>query len=81
MLAELDNYDWQEVFKYAEPDSLNKCAGDEAVSNAGFSREDVVAILHYEDGINDEKNWEMLGFVRDGRWFYISAGCDYSGWG
>jgi len=81
MLEPLNNYDWEEVFKYAEGGYISPAIGDDIVNTNGFVREDVVAILHYEDGENDCSNWEMIGFLRDGRWFFISAGCDYTGWG
>jgi len=81
VLEELKSEDWAEVFKYALGDKVSQCVGDLEVAVNGFTRNDVVTILHATEGENDGPNWEALGFVRDGRWFYISAGCDYTGWG
>lgn len=64
-LAELAaSYDWQEAFKYAE----------------GFGLDDVAKVTAHRNGENDEQNWLMYGELRDGRHFYLSAGCDYTGW-
>lgn len=79
MLETLSNYDWEEVFKYADP------AWVEGASKTGkggtFEREDVEEILASEVGENDGDEWLMVGRLKDGRWFSIHAGCDYTGWG
>lgn len=77
MLKELDNYDWEEVFKYARPEICEGYTG----TNKEFDREDVEFIYSRVEGINDEENWSMIGKLKDSRVFYISAGCDYTGWG
>jgi hypothetical protein len=46
-----------------------------------FTREDVKQILSLAWGENDGPNWLMTGQLNDGRFFKISAGCDYTGWG
>lgn len=33
-----------------------------------------------EDGENDGEEWLCVGRLKDGRWFILSAGCDYTGW-
>jgi len=65
MLHELDNGDWEEAFKYAN----------------GFDREDVVEIHGFIEGENDGDPWRTYGKLRDGRYFYLEAWCDYTGWG
>lgn len=57
--------DWVEVFNW---------------SDQGFKPEDVVYIVKAIEGENDGADWEMVGRLKDGRWFYIHAGCDYTGW-
>lgn len=32
-------------------------------------------------GEADEANWHWILKLKDGRWAYMTAGCDYSGWG
>lgn len=63
-LKMLDDYDWREAFCYAK----------------GFGTEDVVEIIDFRGGENDEANWIMYGRLKDGRYFGLSAGCDYTGW-
>ena len=77
MLPELDICDWEEVFKYATPDSVV----GESVDTTPFSRDDVVQILHSEEGENDGPDWIVAGILQDGRYFVLRAGCDYTGWG
>lgn len=47
MLKELDNYDWQEVFKYANPEVA--CPGM-TVDTSRFTRDDVETVIDMEDG-------------------------------
>lgn len=63
-LSILAEYDWQEAFRYAD----------------GFGADDVAEIADLREGENDEYNWLMYGVLKDGRHFYLSAGCDYTGW-
>lgn len=96
MLKELENdRSWRYVFEYAgtpaEPDYwVTNAKGDGVVvlrcvnatcSTDPFGREDVVRIIGTVEGEPDTKDWEIAGQLRDGRWFYLSAGCDYTGWG
>lgn len=62
----IDNdYNLQESLKYAE----------------GFSPDDISEILKQSDGENDGPDWCFLFQLRDGRYAYLQAGCDYTGWG
>lgn len=76
MKEELNNYDWEEVFGYNSPD---RCVKDDA-DTSSFSREDVAEIIGMEDGYNDGDNWIGLFRLLDGRFVFIRAGCDYTGW-
>lgn len=42
--------------------------------------EDVKKILAVIEGTNDEESWHWLVELRDGRYAYITGGCDYTGW-
>lgn len=88
MLDKLNNYDWDEVFKYATPTICEakhvhkpEATITSSVSTAGFTREDVELIIAMEDGSNEGPNWLGLFHLKDGRFAFISAGCDYTGWG
>lgn len=88
MLPELDDYDWREAFGYAgEPDT--QAYGDVRIEGAvpgqkydltPFTREDVSEIAALREGENDERPWLIYGRLKDGRWFYLEASCDYTGW-
>jgi len=59
------SYDTKEVFKYAE----------------GWTAEDVDRVLWDQEGENDGREWAALCLLKDGRWSFVEAGCDYTGWG
>jgi hypothetical protein len=88
MLPELEDYDWKEAFAYAgDPTGTNRTAmpiqarfTEGTVSTTPILREDVTEIKHSSNGENDERAWIMVGKVKDGRWFFLCAGCDYTGW-
>lgn len=87
MIEELDDSDWQEAFKYASnPDperpSLLKTDFDPVRLKANpFTREDVVEIYAMQVGENDGPAWIMGGRLKDKRYFFLTASCDYTGWG
>lgn len=58
------DYDWQCAFEHA----------------GEFGIKDVAEVLGFREGENDGANWLMYGVLNDGRYFYLSAGCDYTGW-
>lgn len=77
MIERLNDYDWQEAFEYANPYPAVP-GGD--VGTSPFFREDVVEIAGAEEGLNDGEEWRIYGRLGDGRWFYLEAWCDYTGW-
>lgn len=56
--------DWEEAFSYAN----------------GFGIDDIAEIRNASEGCNDGDDWVIWGRLKDGRWFYLHAGCDYTGW-
>jgi len=66
ILAEISDWNWEEVWKYA-PD--------------GVLRENVIRVIAIEDGCNDEEDWIGCFELDDGQFLGIRAGCDYTGWG
>lgn len=52
----------------------------EAFKFADFSIDDVAEVLHQDEGYNDGDPWIMVGRLKDGRFFFLSAWCDYTGW-
>jgi hypothetical protein len=91
MLDILNDTNWQEAFGYAgEPDTcatkyqggpvIQPSINSPNISTALFTREDVVEVIAISEGENDERPWLCAGLLKDGRWFFLEAGCDYTGW-
>lgn len=90
MLPELDDYAWGEVFGCAgEPGHQNFVMPLVAVppgdarwgqQEMPITREDVAKIIGTREGENDGRPWLIVGRTTDGRFFFISAWCDYTGW-
>jgi hypothetical protein len=62
--------DWGKVWNYAD----------------GFALDDVAEVLGSVDGGNDSLSpwgggWVAVLRLNDGRYAYLTAGCDYTGWG
>ena len=53
----------------------------EAMKYAKFEFGDIKRIIYSKKGINDEENWELIVELKDGKFGWLSAWCDYSGWG
>jgi hypothetical protein len=62
------------------PEAIRGYDWDEAFKYADFDREDVAEVLATEDGENDSDNWVGVFLLKDGRYAYLTAGCDYTGW-
>lgn len=86
MLKQLEDYDWEYAFAYAgEPNSygapdIREVLPGSGVSLEPFTRAEVVEIIGQSEGENDGADWLCAGRLEDGRWFFLSAGCDYTGW-
>jgi hypothetical protein len=61
----LEGYDWEEAFRYAAPH---------------FTLADVADVIAAVEGENDGADWVAVVRLRDGRFGYVTAGCDYTGW-
>ncbi len=89
MDARLENFDWDEVFKYCGTNSEYSGAvkppqptpPGSNIADIPFSREDVAEILHIVNGENDESDWAAVFKLKDGRYAAVEAWCDYTGWG
>ena len=80
----VQGYDWREAFAYAGgcghgTANVRPVVGETANAMA-FGRTDVAFIVAQDEGENDGANWVCFGKLYDGRWFSLSAGCDYTGW-
>jgi hypothetical protein len=46
----------------------------------GPSPEEVADVVRWYDGEGDYEDWLVVLRMTDGRWCFVSAGCDYTGW-
>jgi hypothetical protein len=74
----LNDYNWASAFEYADPISVPP--GSSGPHEDAFTREEVSEIVWIEEGENEGPDWLVGGRLRDGRWFFLAAGCDYTGW-
>jgi hypothetical protein len=76
----MDDFDWQEAFACAMRDDIRLVPGYTG-SVAPFELGDVEEIVAISAGENDEESWVGVFRLRDGRFAFVSAWCDYTGWG
>ena len=93
---DLEDYDWRKAFELAGREvpaqdddwrsgidnlpHLQACAPGIDVDTSEFTRRDVAQVETFANGENDEADWLCFGQLKDGRWFMLRAGCDYTGW-
>lgn len=52
----------------------------EAFGFAPFDMDEVATIISSDEGYNDGDSWVCVGQLKDGRYFFLTAWCDYTGW-
>ena len=75
-----NDYDWKCVFAYACGDHVSTCLGS-TVSPDPFTIDDVERVIAFDNGENDGASWITILFLKDKRFAFLTAGCDYTGWG
>lgn len=75
--AEIDDSDWEAAFAFAG--SPHRCAGS-TCSVAPFDQEDVESIISLAWGENGLESWIGVFKLKDGRFAFLSAWCDNTGW-
>lgn len=82
-----EDYDWRNVLSYAGvddclqgPQSAPNAVGENPPSAEPFGMDDVAAIIAASNGEADGENWMIALQLKDERYAYIEAGCDYTGW-
>lgn len=78
-----DDYDWRHVFAYAsgESDTPSFVPPTPGRDAASYGLPDVAEVVASVNGENDGAQWGAVGRLKSGAWFYVEAGCDYTGWG
>jgi hypothetical protein len=86
---EIEGHDWGYAFQCVGPAEDDDTAYNspsvspalESTASADpFQRKDVVRVIAVRDGEHDERNWLGVFELLDGRFAFVSAGCDYTGW-
>jgi hypothetical protein len=72
----LQSYDWREAFAYASPMPVAGYKGH----TEPFTRDDVAEVLASAEGENEGPDWIAIFRLNDGRFAFLAAGCDYTGW-
>jgi tellurite resistance protein len=70
--------DWASAFEVAVRDGVYAVKTDEPVA---LSMDDVASVVASSEGENDERDWLAVFALKDGRYAFLWAGCDYTGWG
>lgn len=79
MIEALESYDWKEAFDVAD---VHACLDSRLTGQPmSVSVEDVEVVLALRAGENDGDPWLCLGQLKTGEFFFLSAWCDYTGWG
>ena len=73
-----DVYNWSNAFAYAN--TPDECPPNSDVNVAVFTMEDVKRVIAVRQGENDADDWLGVFELHDGRFAYLKAGCDYTGW-
>ncbi len=88
MDARLCDEDWKCAFEYfgeqntrnyGTPDVRAVPSHPETPTDT-FTRSDVAEVLAIADGENGDADWIGVFRLRDGRFAYVEAGCDHTGW-
>lgn len=80
MQIEINDYNWEQAF-LVSMDKISPAIGMAGkISLEKFTREDVKRVILLENGENEGLNWIGLFELNDGRFAFIEAGCDYTGW-
>lgn len=61
-------------------ESLNNSDWEQAFTYADFNREDVIEVIAMDDGSNDGPPWIGIFKLVSGKYGYLEAGCDHTGW-
>lgn len=70
-----EQYDWIEACEYmGNLRVAYQCSADVC------RIDDIAKVIMHEYGENDGPSWLLVGRLKDGRYFFLEAGCDYTGW-
>lgn len=70
------NYDW--IHAFDEAFGLGFCLVNDRQTRPAI--DGVTEVYAKDEGERDLENWVCVFKYEDGRYGYLSAGCDYTGW-
>lgn len=73
-----ESYDWRSAWEVACLNGSSVLGCD--VSNDGVDMVHIHAVIGCDAGENDGPDWLALLWLDDGRFAFLQAGCDYTGW-
>lgn len=73
-------YGFSDTFEMARG-SLKKVDNNEDISTKSIGIGDIESVIAYDEGQNDGENWIFILKIYDGRYVFMSAGADYTGFG
>lgn len=91
MTIDLNDYNWRAAFEYAgdtdDEDeqtvhgsmNVSTCLGSSAEATA-VRRKNIAKVIASAEGENDGPAWLIVVELNDGRFAFLSASCDYTGW-
>lgn len=53
---------------------------DAFMMHSMFSLEDIDKVIACDEGEPDEQDWLVVAKLKNGKYGFTSAGCDYTGW-
>ena len=74
-----EDYNWEAAFSEAGLQNANVVEGS-FCSDEPFKIEDIDYTIASNEGERDGLEWLWLGKLKDSRFGFLSAGCDYTGW-
>ena len=76
-----ESWDWQAAFDCAARDGVPRGVLGYSGSLAPVALDDLEEAIAISNGENDETSWIGAFLLKDGRYLFLSAWCDYTGWG
>lgn len=77
----LESYEKRDWPHYDRPESDHCYAAEVIERDTDWDPQDMAEVLWHVDGENDEADWAALMRAKDGRYWFVAAWCDYTGWG
>ena len=75
----IEGYNWVQAFE-ASNSSIEPVVGSGTVSLKDFTIDNVVEVIATREGENDDHPWLAVVRLEDGRYVFLTAWCDYTGW-